>query len=182
MSLKNTTTTYGSVAKGFHWTIAILVLFMLAYGYSLNYFPQEYLSIGYTIHKLIGLTILVLMVLRLVWALSNIKPRLPFNTPWLERFAEWAVHFSLYAALIAMPIAGWVGSVAAGRPPRLGETVFNLPIEKNQDLSDLAFTIHNTLAIIIIVLLGIHLLAALYHHFIKKDDILRRMMPHSGHR
>lgn len=127
------------------------------------------------VHKLIGLTILALMILRTLWALINRKPDLPAGSKTWERWTVRAVHLSLYLVLLIMPLIGWIGSVAGGWIPHLGNIQFNLPIEKNKALSDLAFDTHNTLAIIIIVLVSLHALAALYHFFIKKDNILQRM-------
>jgi cytochrome b561 len=121
------------------------------------------------------------MVLRLLWALINPKPMTLVNMPLWERWAERSVHFLLYFVVIAMPIAGWVGASAAGRPPHIGNLNLQLPIEQSKTLVDNAFAVHNTSAILIIVLFCIHFLAALYHHFIRKDDILRSMLPHSSH-
>jgi cytochrome b561 len=115
------------------------------------------------------------MVLRLLWTLTNPKP-ISLNPYGGERFAERSVHWFLYIAVISMPIAGWVGTSSGGKPPHLGNFVLSLPIQKNKALIDTAFDVHNTLAIVIIVLFSLHFLAALYHHFIKKDNTLRRML------
>jgi cytochrome b561 len=173
--IKNTISSYGVVSRFFHWLIAILVICMLIFGFFLDDIPKAYQGIAYNTHKLTGLTILSLMLLRLFWMLTNVKPALPAGTkPW-ERIAEHVVHWSLYLTIICMPIAGWIGSVAAGHPPRLGETQLALPIDKNEALENTAFDVHNTLAFIIIALVTIHVLAALFHHFIKRDNVLRRM-------
>ena len=176
-SLSNTGSVYGPLSKFFHWVIAVLVILMLLISFFLGDIPDKVLKgVAFNAHKLTGLTILSLMVLRLIWTLFNPKPSLPFTPLW-ERFAERLVHWSFYIALLLMPIAGWVGSVAGGRPPRLGNFTFNLPIEKNESLSDLSFSVHNTVAFIIIALICIHVLAALFHYFIKKDKVLQRMLP-----
>jgi cytochrome b561 len=177
MPLRNTQRSYGSISKFFHWLIAILVIFMLIYGFSLNFVPKAYVPITFNIHKLIGLTILTLIILRLLWTLTNPKPELPPNTPWYEHVAEYVVHWSFYLLLIAMPLSGWVFSVAAGRPPKLGSYAFNLPIEQNKSLSEAVFNVHAILALIIIALLILHVAAALYHHYVHKDNVLRRMLP-----
>lgn len=177
MSLRNTTISYGSVAKFFHWLIFFLLLFMIIYGFFLESIPKDYQPIAYNIHKLTGLTILTLMILRALWALTNPKPLPPFDVPFWQQWAERLVHFLLYATIIVMPLAGWIGAVAGGRPPHIGSLNISLPIEQNKTLASTAFQIHNTIAIIIIVLVSIHILAALYHYFIKKDEILNRMMP-----
>lgn len=175
MSLRNTSVAYGSISKLFHWVIAILIIVMLIAGYFLGDVPKDYQPVTYNIHKLIGLTILTLMLLRLVWTLMNPKPALPIETPCWQRAAERIVQFFIYAAVIGMPLAGWVGSVAAGYAPHIGSFNIELPVEKSEATADTAFALHGYFAIALITLLSIHVLAALYHHFIRKDNVLRRM-------
>jgi len=149
---------------------------MLVLGYFMDDVPNKLLKgIVFNGHKLIGLTILCLVILRFFWMLINPKPYLEATR--LERLAERTVHWALYIALFAMPLAGWIGSVAGGRPPRWGSLVFNLPIKPGEYVADIAFTLHNKLAIIFIVLISLHVLAALFHHFVKKDHVLQRMLP-----
>lgn len=179
MSLRNTITTYGSVAKFFHWIIFLLLACMLTFGYFMGDMPKPYKPMVYNIHKLTGLTILVLMILRLLWAFTNPKPIVSVETPAWQRLAERLVQGLIYLSVIAMPIVGWVGATLGGSPPHIGSFKLPLPLNPNDNLSDTAFSVHNTLAIIIIVLISIHALAALYHYFIKKDDILQRMLPGS---
>lgn len=178
--LKNTLSQYGVVAKFFHWLIFFLVFFMIFLGFllGLEVVKNKELSTELlNIHKLTGLSILILMILRAIWASINPKPLLPPGTPSWQRYAERIVHFSLYGSLIIMPLAGWVSAVAAGHPPKLFGWEITLPIPKSESLSDTAFSVHVTFAIIIIVLVSIHVAAAFYHYFIKKDDILQRMLP-----
>jgi cytochrome b561 len=176
MRIKNTLTSYGLVARCLHWFVALLVITMLVFGYFLEDVPKEYQGFTYNLHKLTGLTILALMILRVLWVLINPKPALPFGTKAWQRFAELLVQIALYVSLIAMPLAGWIGSVAASRPPHLGNFDFNLPISPNKILKEAAFDVHGTLALVIIGLVSIHILAALYHHYVLKDSILRRML------
>lgn len=175
--IRNTENVYGGVAKLLHWVIAILVIGMLIYGFCLDDIPREYRGMAIYSHKLIGMTILFLMILRTLWSLINKKPILPFNTKTWEKWAEHFVHYSFYAILFAMPIVGWMGSVAAGKPPFVDGWTFNLPIAYNKDFSHLLFRLHKQLAIIIIAFLLVHIVAALFHHFIRRDNVLRRMMP-----
>jgi cytochrome b561 len=176
MSLKNSSQTYGSVAKFFHWLIFLLLLGMVIFGYYLEDFPKDVQPVTYNIHKIIGLSILLLMALRALWRAVNVKPLLVNTKAW-ERFAESSVHFLLYVVVIAMPIVGWIGSSAAGRPPHIGSWQFLLPVPQNESLIDISFELHEWLAIALIVLVAIHALAALYHHYIKRDDVLIRMLP-----
>lgn len=145
-------------------------------------FLKNIQPLTYDIHKLMGLTILGLVILRLLWALINPKPVLPAETFPLQKLAERLFHAMLYMFVILMPLAGWIGSVAEGRAPYLGHVSFELPIDQNKALADAAFNLHGTTAIILIVLISLHTLAALYHHFIRKDDILMRMLPKGRHR
>jgi cytochrome b561 len=177
MSLHNTSTSYGSIAKFFHWLIATLIIGMLCYGFFLDDFPKDIQPITYNIHKLIGLSILTLITLRLLWAVTNAKPVLPADVgPW-QRFAERIFHFLLYMFAFMMPLAGWIGSMAEGRAPHIGDVTLGFAIPKNKALADAAFQIHGNVAIILITLISLHVLAALYHHFIRRDNILVRMLP-----
>lgn len=183
MSVRNTTTYYGSISRSFHWLISLLVIVMIPLGYFMGDISDKALRGEIVnVHKLMGVSILILTLLRLSWALNNVKPLLPFQTPQWQHFAERFMHFLLYAGLIIMPLSGLVGSIAAGKPPHVYGVNIELPIAASESLAEFAFgVIHNNLAIILIVLVSLHILAALYHHFIKRDDILRRML-HGGRR
>jgi cytochrome b561 len=175
--LKNSQENYGSIAKFFHWLIFFLIFCMIPLGYFMEDIGDKALRGQIiNIHKLTGLSILVLMILRAAWAFINVKPHLPLGTPQWQLWLERSGHFLLYVVIIAMPIAGWVGSVAAGYIPHLFDWKISLPIAKSEALSDVSFSVHNTLAIIIIVFVSLHVLAALYHHVVKKDDVLKRML------
>lgn len=177
MPARNTDAAYGSVAKFFHWLLFLLIITMLVYGYLLSYIPKEYAGLAYNTHKLIGLLILTLMVLRALWAFTNPRPPLPQNTlPW-QKIAERVVHYGLYAVIFIIPLSGWLGSTAAGKAPHLGDLTFNFPIKFDKATVAPAFDIHEKLAIVLIALISVHVLAALYHHFIRKDDVLLRMLP-----
>lgn len=180
MSLKNTINSYGSVTKFFHWTIAILIIGMLIFGYFLEDIPKEYEGIALTIHKSIGLFILFLVVIRIIWAFFNVKPRLPGEGP-LARFLEWTVQYTLFVCMIAMPLAGWIGSSSSGKVPSIAGVKLALPIPADKPLIETSFFMHNNIAIILIVFITIHVLAALYHYFVRKDNILQRMLPQRNH-
>jgi len=176
------TNSYNATSKFLHWSIFILVFVMILLGYfrediSFKPLPLEVMSV----HKLLGLLILALMLFRLFWMSTHPKPPSLPGTPLWQRWSERVVHFLLYFFLIVMPLSGWLMSSAAGRPPHLFFDM-RLPIAKNKELAEFFVTVHNTLAIVIIALISIHILAALYHHFIKKDEVLRRMLPYTQSR
>jgi cytochrome b561 len=175
MQICNTRTTYGSVSKWLHWVIALLVIAMLSFGFFMGDMPKEYKPVIYNIHKLTGLTILFLMLIRFGWMLINPKPDSPAGVRCWEVYAEKFVHWSLYATVIAMPLAGWIGSSAADKPPHIGDWRLMLPIMRSDAIDEVSFQIHTVIAYIIIALLCVHVGAALYHHFIRKDNVLKRM-------
>lgn len=176
--LQNSTQGYGSVARFFHWLIALLIFVMIPLGFLMGSIENEAWQIqAYTLHKQIGLLILSLMVLRILWAALNIKPVLPFMTPTWQRWCERTVHVSLYASLIVLPLSGWIGSVAAGYAPQFAGFTFSLPIAKSEEITKAAFDyVHIPFVYFLIGLVTVHIVAALYHHFIKRDDVLRRML------
>ncbi|MDR3478107.1 MAG: cytochrome b [Gammaproteobacteria bacterium] len=174
--LKNTYTEYGSLAKFFHWLIFLLVFGMIVAGYFMGDITNKLLrSQIVNMHKLTGLMILFLMILRAIWAVANPKPTLPLGTKRVERQLSQGVHFLLYAVLILMPLSGWIMSVASGHPPRFESLFFYLPIHESKWISESALAVHSWVAIAIIGLVSMHVFAALYHHFIKQDDVLKRM-------
>lgn len=176
MRFRNTTTSYGSVAKVLHWLIAVLVLCMLVFGFFLDDIPDDYKGMVYNVHKLTGLTILMLMLIRISWTAINPKPALPARTKWWEKWAERVVHMALYVMIVAMPLAGWIGSSASDKPPHLGRLNLLLPVEQTKPLAKTSFFMHGLIAYFIIALLCVHIGAALLHHFVRKDNVLKRMM------
>lgn len=181
MALSNTQSQYGSLSKFFHWLIFIFVLIQIPLGY----FWEDAGAYKYnaiTWHKLLGLVILFIIALRLAWALINPKPDLSRLPAWERRIA-YLTHGLLYLALIGMPLSGWLGSTAGGKPPVFNGFAIPMPgIHANKSLAGLSFEIHEVLAVVLLVLIGLHILAALKHHFIDKDSILIRMLPTWSHK
>ena len=178
MCIRNTKDTYGSVAKFFHWLIAVLVFIMLAAGVSFNYLPKgAFFSALMFIHKSTGVTILGLIILRLLWRWMNPLPNLPLSMPLWQKYAARSVHFLFYLLLIAMPITGIVMTLAAGYGvPFWGiATIHWDSIPKYKPLSHLMADWHEYLAWTIVAFITLHTLAALKHHFIDKDNVLKRM-------
>jgi cytochrome b561 len=190
MALRNTALRYGSVAMTFHWLIALLVLANIALGLWFGEFMahQDPVRFGVIqIHKSIGLTVLVLSVLRLGWRLINPVPPLPRGMSPVLRFVAHVSHFGLYVLIIVIPLTGWL--VVSASPLGNGSLYFglftwpNLPFfagmtrETLHPWHELFGTTHVLLAWSAIVLLPIHVGAALYHQFLRRDDVFRRMIP-----
>lgn len=180
MALRNTLQTYGSVAKTFHWLIFLLVASLVAAGFVMTDMPVGPDKFRlYGIHKSVGITVLVIVILRLGWKLTNISPLLPVTMkPW-EKLAAKAGHLALYGLVMAMPLTGWAMSSAAGLPVSVFGW-FTLPdlVAPDNALKGIFREMHETLAWVLIVMVVLHVLAALLHHFYYRDNVLRRMLPY----
>lgn len=176
MHLKNTPTSYGSVAVSLHWLMAILLIFLIVIGIYMVNIPisLEKLKL-YGWHKEYGLLALALVIFRLIWRLLNITPYL--SIPLLERIAARTVHWIFYVLMFALPITGWLMSSAAGLPASFFG-LFVLPdlIAANESTRLMLQNVHEWLGYILIAVIVLHTSAALKHHFINKDDILKRML------
>lgn len=169
---------YGSFYKLLHWGSALLVIFLLILGFAMQRIPTPQRLWWYNLHKSIGILIILLTLLRLTWRYRHPPPHLPVTIARWQKYAARGSHCILYALLLLMPTTGWIMSSASGHAPRWF-WLFNwsLPIARNHTLAANAWGLHAILAWVIIALLLIHSLAALKHHFIDKDNVLRRMLP-----
>lgn len=181
---------YTTIAILLHWLVALCVLGLLVIGVAMVWAPPEVVNLTlkfnlYQWHKSLGITVFVLMFLRLLWRLTHKAPPLPDTLTPVERFFARLTHYGLYILLGIMPLTGWaVVSTASFNVPTLIFQTFHLPhisyLAMHPDkasLSNLASTIHLTLAISIASLIALHIAGALKHHFVDRDDVLRRMLP-----
>ncbi len=189
MSSETLPSHYNRVAMIVHWLIAALVLINVGLGLYFVDLPQDFpnKSLFTQTHKSIGLTVLLLSIFRLYWRLSHPVPRTPANMSRWQVVSARIVHWLFYILLIAIPFAGWcIVSVSPLGITTVYFGVFNWPhlwfltgwpMEDRQEwVSYFVFT-HNTLAFTAIALIVIHVAAALYHHYWRKDDVLLRMLP-----
>lgn len=182
MTLKNTETSYGTLAIAMHWVAAIAIFGLFALGLwmvELDYYDAWYKK-GPDLHRSIGVLLLLLMALRFVWRWINPRPKdLDESAVEANKLAH-LIHLGLYAFAFAIMITGYLISTAEGQ----GVTVFGLfelpaTITGGKDQADNAGLIHLVLAITLISLAGLHALAALKHHFVDRDNTLRRMITSS---
>jgi len=168
---------YTPLAIGFHWLIAVGVALTVALALYLEGLDRgETKNLILSVHKSVGLAILMLTWLRLIWRLTHRPPALPANMSPLQRLAAHATHVCLYAITIAMPVTGYVSVAARGRET----TFFNLfvvpswvPLDRA--LSNLTETTHRYGQYAVYALVALHVGAALYHQFVKRDGLIRRM-------
>jgi len=178
--IKNTYTKYGSVSKSFHWTMSIIILSLLTVGFimiNLDDSPTKWQV--YSIHKSFGLIILALIPLRLMWRIINISPTLDMVPSW-EKAAAKSLHWLLYLAMFTMPISGWIMSTASDNAPNFfGLFPVAAPVAQSEHLADLAGSIHFYTAWTLVLMLTLHVGAAIKAHVIDKNTVLSRMMPGS---
>ncbi|KTD35228.1 cytochrome b561 transmembrane protein [Legionella moravica] len=177
MHIKNSRSGFGIVAIFLHWVIAILIIGLLILGLYMVNLPisLEKLKL-YGWHKELGFLVLFLAILRIIWRLSNQMPELAI--PLLEKIAARSMHWAFYVFMFAMPISGWLITSSAGLPASFFG-LFTLPnlVAPNEQNRQLFEWIHEWLGYALILAIMLHTAAALKHHFINKDDILRRMLP-----
>ncbi|MDE2029146.1 MAG: cytochrome b [Alphaproteobacteria bacterium] len=180
MTSTDAAASYTKTAKALHWLIAALILFMLALGYSFDFFPKGAArDAAFNLHKSIGITILLLSLARLGWRFAHRAPPFPATMPMWEQRAAHAGHVLLYVFMIGMPLTGWAMVSAAAHPLTLFGTVSwpLLPVPQSRAMAETFVNIHNTAAFLLILLLVGHVAAAMHHHFGARDDILLRMLP-----
>jgi cytochrome b561 len=171
--------TYTSTAKWFHWLIVLLVGLELVIAVLMpdvhrNTTPDMLMNL----HFSFGITIIIVMILRVLWRLTHRAPPLPAGTSRGQALAAQLMHFALYALLFVIPFAGWVWANALGFTVTLFGLV-SMPalVPKGSSLLHIASRTHAFLAGTIVILIGLHVLAALWHWYYEKDDVLERMLP-----
>lgn len=170
---------YSTVSLIFHWGLALLVLtqVLLITAHEATKGPQSREFV--VLHKEIGLTILVLTVARIIWRLMNPAIPLPSGTPGWQKIAARTTHVLFYVLLIGLPLGGWASSSAAGRDISYFG-LFNwplLPLPQSRDLAGTFMDLHALGVKFLYVVLALHVLAALKHQFIDRDNVLHRMVP-----
>jgi cytochrome b561 len=179
MPAKNTRSRYGWVSVGIHWLMAMVVIGMFALGIwmrQLSYYDPWYQD-GPTIHKSIGVLLFILLLARIGWRSINIRPKDdPILKKW-ERTTAHLTHFAMYGLMLMLMTAGYLISTADGRQIEVFN-FFSVPATLHgiENQEDIAGEIHEILAWALILLAGVHALAALKHHFINRDSTLLKML------
>lgn len=170
---------YSTIAITLHWLFVLIFLVMFPLGYimaDMDLSPEKLELISW--HKSIGITALALAVVRLAWRLFHRPPPLPGDLPRWQVGVSHLVHWLIYGVVFAIPLTGWAMSSAAGivvRPFGL----FALPnfVPKDKALMNTFHEVHELLGFALLALVTIHVAAALYHYFVRRDGILSRMLP-----
>jgi cytochrome b561 len=179
MALRNTTARWGALSQTFHWLVVALVITQVVLARIAGDLPPGVEKLATLArHKSVGITILMLAILRLAWRWANPVPALPSTLrPYERRLANFT-HAALYVLLFAMPISGWAMSSARGFSVSWWGFL-QLPdfVPKNRPLYEMLHETHELLAYTLGAVVLLHAAAALKHHFVLRDDVLRRMWP-----
>ncbi len=170
-------TRYTLPAIVLHWLMALLIFVAFplgVYAHELALSPLKLQLMSY--HKWLGVTLLLLWAVRVLWRIGHQPPPLPILTPHIQRHIAHAVHGLIYALLLVIPVSGWLMSSAKGFPV-VYFGVWQMPdlVIKNKELADLFKALHEGSNIALMLLVGLHIAAALKHHWLEKDRLLQRM-------
>ena len=180
MGVKNGPIAFGAVAKLLHWTMAVLLIGMLALGVYMHELPlSPYKFELYALHKSFGIVALGLALLRLGWRAVDPPPAALPSTPRGHARLAKAAHWALYGCMLGIPITGWCMAAARGAAVDLFNTgvLMPNPVSSDNDVRIVFGTLHDILGKLLMALLAVHLGAALKHHFVDKDVTLLRMTP-----
>jgi cytochrome b561/polyisoprenoid-binding protein YceI len=185
MSLTNTPSSYGAVAKTLHWLTALGILLMLPLGLiaaEASYDSAEALARKatlFSLHKTLGVGLFLIALLRILWAVTQPKPAPLHPERRAEGMAAETVHWLLYGSLVAVPLSGWIHHAATdGFAPIWGPFGQTLPlVPKSALVAGVAAGLHHVFLWVLIAALGLHVAGAVKHHVIDRDATLRRMLP-----
>lgn len=178
---------YSPVGQAFHWVMAALVFFQLGWGWRIGALAAGPAKLdGYALHSQLGLVLLMLIGLRAVWRLLIAGPETAADEPGLEGLAGHLTHYAFYGLLIALPVSGWVmwSAMAFEYPLRLAGRIgwpvlplADLGPEARRAILSWAVRLHGIFVGTLILLILLHVAAALKHHFFDRDDVLAAMVP-----
>ena len=176
---RNSATRYGGIAQLFHWVVVVLIAVQVVLAEIAEDLPLGLEKLAALArHKSFGMTILGLIVLRLSWRLLNPPPPLPSHMKPYESGLARLTHWVFYALLVCIPVSGWLMSSAANFPVSyFGLLTFPDLIGPDKEAVERLKEIHELLGKLLFVTIALHVAAALKHHFVDGDDVLRRMLP-----
>jgi cytochrome b561 len=169
---------YTIVARILHWVMAVLILSMIPLGLVIaNDWGGPLQGLLYGLHQSIGALIMPLILVRLVYRFVTPPAPLPDDIPAIQQLVAHAMHWGLYALLVVQPIVGWMAKSAYGEPIEVFGG-FELPPIWPEDrlFSERLFAVHGLISIVIAGLVAAHIGGALYHHVVRKDRVLMRMI------
>jgi len=174
---------YTNVAVALHWLIAALVVAQLILGWCMIEIPKQPVGVRafwFNLHKSIGMTIALLVLVRVAWRLRHPAPPLPASVPAWQRRAAAANHALLYACLLGMPLVGFLGSTFSGYPIKYFGILLPQWGFKSPPLKGFFSAVHLGFAWTFMTLIALHTAAALKHLLIDRDGVFWRMWPRAS--
>jgi cytochrome b561 len=172
-------TRYTTTAITLHWLMALGLISTFALGLYMTELPlsPDKLKL-YSWHKWRGVSLFLIVLIRLGWRLTHPAPPLPDSVPPLQRLASAATHWVLYGLMVVIPVSGWLMSSAKGFQT-VWFGVLPLPdlLAKDKALGDTLLSVHEILNFTLLAMVLLHVAAALKHHFFDRDVVLVRMLP-----
>lgn len=168
---------YGAPAIAFHWISVVIVVAVGTLGLLHDSWPKQTQAFWINIHALLGLVVLILVMARFGWRMRHAPPPSPADVGAATRRLFGLVHGSLYTLMFIIPIIGIVTFIWHGRVFDLGLFRVNFAVRSNRTIFHPTEDIHGYLAYALFALVGLHACAALWHHYIRHDGVLRRMWP-----
>jgi cytochrome b561 len=170
---------YTTTAIALHWLIALAVVAQIAFGWWMLQIPKD--PVGprvnaFNLHKSTGLTVLLLMAVRLAWRATHRAPALTPMPAW-QATAARLNHGLLYLCLLVQPLSGYIGSAVSGYPVRYFGMLLADWAPKNIPLKELLSVVHLVSSWILVAAITAHVAAALKHQFVDRDNLLQRMWP-----
>ena len=173
MNILNSEERYGLISIIFHWLMALIIIATFILGLNLKHNFQYYYEV-LALHNSLGITIFLLAILRVTWKFFNIKPTQLPNKVILMKLAT-LTHIFFYIIFFTLPITGYILTNLQGDIVLFYGYSFPEVLEQNRGLKNYVHTIHDYVGNILLILFSLHVLGALYHHLIKKDNTLRRI-------
>ena len=171
---------YSAVAMALHWITALIIIAFLVFGESIIEADHGGTDFTRALHVSLGLLVLVLTLVRLLWRVANPPPALPATMKGWEVTTSKISHAVFYLLMLALPLSGWLAASAVSAENNIIFTVLGgmiLPLAAVANLGELLPEAHSLAGNVMIALLALHVLAALKHQFIDKDNLLARIVP-----
>lgn len=181
LGVRNTATRFGWLSIALHWIVVFMVIGQFVLAHLAEDAEEAHSLLGQIVwlgrHKSMGITILTLTVVRLVWRWLSPPPLPPAGMPNWQQVASRVTHAAFYVLLFALPLTGWAMSSAANFSVSYFH-LFTLPdfVAPDDGLKKTLEVVHGTLAFALLSLTGLHVAAALMHHFYDRDTVLLRML------
>ena len=170
---------YTGVAMLLHWLMTLLIFILFGLGWYMTELPKgsPERTWFFALHKSVGLTTALLVIVRVIWRLQHTPPALPETiVRWKRRLAE-ATHHLLYLLMFVQPVSGYISSSFSGHSTRF----WGIPLPdwgwEDQALNELFTSIHVASSMALLSLIILHILGALHHGWAREDAVLRRMLP-----